>query len=297
MYHSFQEMEHKLLGQGIVKRVALANAQDEDALAALVHAKRQGVASGTLIGDVDTIRALLRRMNESEDDYRLLACEDERESARIAVGMVHEGSADIPMKGLMQTASFMKAILDKTQGFVPQGALLSQATVLEWPAQNKMLVISDCAVNISPDREAKVKITRNAVDLAHTLGVEHPNVALLSAVEVPKESIPSTLDAQAIAQMEWSDCVVGGPFALDNAISEKAARHKGITHPAAGKADVLILPDLCSGNIFTKSLTFFAGLNSAGALCGTTRPVVMTSRTDTPEDKYYSILTAIIKSL
>lgn len=297
MYHTFKEMEERLLGQGIVKRVALANAQDEDALAALVHARRQGVVAGTLIGDVASIRALLARMDEPEEAYHLLPCEDEQESARLAVSLVHNGEADIPMKGLMQTASFMKAILDKTQGFVPAGALLSQATVLEWPQEERMLVISDCAVNISSDREAKVKITRNAVDLARQLGIERPKVALLSAVETPQESIPSTMDAQAIAAMEWPDCVVGGPFALDNAISERAARHKGITHPAAGHADVLIVPDLCAGNIFTKSLTFFAGLNSAGALCGTTRPVVMISRTDTPEDKYYSILTAIVKTL
>lgn len=294
MYRTFDEIE-AALSAAEPKRLVLAGSQDAPALEAVVRACRAGLVNATLIGDVAQTSDLLEQLGEPVEGYRLIPCEDERECARMAVRMVHDGEADIPMKGLMQTASFMKAILDREQGFVPEGALLSQATVLEWPAENRLMVISDCAVNIAPDRDAKAKITRNAVDLAHQLGIECPKVALLSAVEVVKESIPSTMDAVAIAEMPWDDCVVGGPFALDNAISPEAAAHKGIVHPAAGHADVLVVPDLCSGNIFTKSLTFFAGLRSAGALCGTTSPVVMTSRTDTPEDKYLSILVALNK--
>lgn len=297
MYRNFAEMEQRVLAAEARPRIALACAQDPDALAAVVEARRRGVAEATLIGDVAAISAELAHLGEDKAGYDVRACDDEAEAARMAVAMVRAGEADIPMKGLMQTASFMRAILDREQGFVPEGGLLSQATVLEWPARDRMLVISDCAVNIAPDVDAKAKICRNAIDLAHALGYERPNVGILSAVEVVKEKIPSTVDAAALAAMPWPDAVVGGPFALDNAISVEAAERKGITHPAAGRCDVLIVPDLCAGNIFTKSLTFFAELKSAGALCGTTHPVVMTSRTDTPEDKYYSILTAIAKTL
>ncbi len=295
MYRSFDEIEDALLESAASRRLVLAGSQDDLALEAVVRGKRAGLLEAVLVGDETRTRELLAQMGEDADAYEFVPCDDERECARIAVRMVHEGYADIPMKGLMQTASFMKAVLDKEWSFVPAGGLLSQATVLEWPAENRMLVISDCAVNIAPDRSDKAKIARNAIDLAHVLGVEMPKVAMLSAVEVVKSSIPSTVDAAEIAALTWEDAVVGGPFALDNAIDAASAAHKGIDHPAAGAADVLVVPDLCSGNIFTKSLTFFARLRSAGALCGTTSPVVMTSRTDTPEDKYLSILVALLR--
>lgn len=297
LFKSFADIEAAVLASGRRPRIALACAQDPDGLAAVVDARRRGVVEATLIGDVESIRRQLAEAGEDEKDYVLLACDDERECARMAVAMVRSGEADIPMKGLMMTASFMRAILDKQDGLLPEGRLLSQATVLEWPARDKLMVISDCAVNIAPDLEQKTKICRNAIDLAHVLGYECPNVGCLSALEVVNPKIQSTVDAAAIAQMEWPDACVGGPFALDNAIVPEAAALKGVTHPAAGKCDVLIVPDLPSGNIFTKSLTFFAELKSAGSLNGTTSPVVMTSRTDTPEDKYFSILVAIAKTL
>lgn len=297
LFKSFADIEAAVLASGSRPRIALACAQDPDGLAAVVDARRRGVVEATLIGDVESIRRQLADAGENEKDYALLACDDERECARMAVAMVRSGEADIPMKGLMMTASFMRAILDKQDGLLPEGRLLSQATVLEWPARDKLMVISDCAVNIAPDLEQKTKICRNAIDLAHVLGYECPNVGCLSALEVVNPKIQSTVDAAAIAQMEWPDACVGGPFALDNAIVPEAAALKGVTHPAAGKCDVLIVPDLPSGNIFTKSLTFFAELKSAGSLNGTTSPVVMTSRTDTPEDKYFSILVAIAKTL
>lgn len=301
LYKSFADIEAAVLAAveecGHKTRIALACAQDPDGLAAVVDARRRGVVEATLIGDVESIRRQLAEAGEDVGAYELISCNDELESAQLAVSLVRKGEADIPMKGLMMTANFMRAILDKEKGLLPAGKLLSQATVLEWPARDKLMVISDCAVNISPDLEQKAKITRNAIDLAHVLGYERPNVGVLSALEVVKEKIPSTVDARAIAEMEWPDACVGGPFALDNAVVPEAAALKGVTHPAAGKCDVLIVPDLPSGNIFTKSLTFFAELKSAGSLNGTTSPVVMTSRTDTPEDKYYSILVAIAKTL
>ncbi len=301
LFKSFSQIEAAVLtsvkASGKRPRIALACAQDPDGLAAVVDAHRRGVVDAVLIGDVESISSQLFAAGENEAEYELLACDDEREAARMAVAMVRAGEADIPMKGLMMTASFMRAILDKETGLLPEGNLLSQATVLEWPARDKLMVISDCAVNIAPDLGQKAKICRNAIDLAHVLGYERPNVGVISALEVVNPKIQSTVDAAAIADMDWPDACVGGPFALDNAVVPEAAALKGVTHPAAGKCDVLIVPDLPSGNIFTKSLTFFAQLKSAGSLNGTTSPVVMTSRTDTPKDKYFSILVAIAKTL
>lgn len=297
MFRSFREIEESVLAFERKPRLVIANAQDLDALSAVVHAKNKGVIEPILIGDTAKIADILTQLNEDPRSYPMREIIGEKEAAAAAMEMVVNGEADIPMKGLMQTASFMRALLNKAYGFASPSALLSQATVLEWPEKEKLMVISDCAINIAPDLSDKKKILRNAVALSHKLGFEKPNVAVVSAVETVRDKIPSTVEANTLAQMSWEDCVVGGPFALDNAVSEEAVRHKGINHPAAGKADVLIMPNLCTGNVFTKSLTFFAHLPSAGVVCGTSIPVVMTSRTDMPENKYYSILTAIVQKL
>jgi len=297
MYRNFLEIEEDLTARAVVKRVALANAHDDSALAALVAAKRKGLVAGALIGHVGKIKELLREMGEAEGDYALMDSADEGEAAKTAAAMVNEGNSDIIMKGLLQTSVFMKAILDKAKGFVPPGGWLCHATVLEDLNRGRMMIISDCAVCIAPDLEAKAKIIRNAVALARKMGIERPKVAVISAVEAPKSSIPSTMDAKALSEMPWEDCIVGGPFALDNAVSLEAARRKGIDRPAMGEADVLIMPDLCAGNIFTKSLTYFARLDSAGVLCGAAVPVAMSSRADTARNKYCALLAALLQSL
>ena len=297
MYNSFMEIEKELLSSGVKKTVALANAQDREALSALVYAKRRGIVTGKLIGDKAAITELLQELGENPAEYDIIECNGEMEAALLAVKMVHGGYADIPMKGIMQTANFMRAVLNKEFGFVASGSLLSQATVLEWKEKNRLLIFGDCAINIAPNLEDKVKIIRNMVELAHCLGIARPKVAVISAVEGLNDKIPSTVDSAALVAMKWEDCVVAGPFALDNAVSEEAAKHKGITAPVAGKADILLMPDLCTGNVFTKSLTFFAHLESAGVVCGPQIPVIMTSRTDTPANKYHSILTAVTQSL
>ena len=302
MYRSFKEMEEYLLTNGIKKTVALANAQDDVALSALIHAKRTGVVNAVLIGDVARIRELLVKEGEDPADYQIIESDEERKSADMACQLVKDGKADVPMKGLMQTANFMKAILNREMGFFPKGNILSQATVLFFAAENRFMIITDCAVNITPDVEAKEKITANAVKLAHKLGIARPNIAFLSAVEKVNPKIQSTVDAAELAERFNNNYaaeigLAAGPLALDNAVSAKAAKHKGIDSPVCGHADILVVPDLCSGNIFTKGLTFFAHMESAGTLNGADISVIMTSRTDTPEDKYYSILTSVIMGL
>ena len=299
MYRSFEEIESHVINDHVKKTLAVANAQDDVSLEAVITAKRKGIINPVLVGIPEKISEILKKAGESPEEYQIIESREEREAGDIVCRLVKEGKADIPMKGLMQTKTFMRAILNKEMGFFAEGALLSQATVLDFAEQNRMMVISDCAVNISPDLGAKEKITMNAVKIAHSLGIEKPNIAFLSAVETINPKIPSTVDADALAHLaaegEMGEIgMAAGPLALDNALSAEAAKHKGISSPVCGNADILIVPDLCSGNILTKSLTYFTHLKSAGTLNGANIPVVMTSRTDTPEDKYYSILMAVL---
>lgn len=300
MFKSFEEVEAFVLSNKIVKKIALAGSHDLDALSAVVNAKKAGVVEAILIGDQRKTLDLLSELGESADNYLLIDEVNEANAAALACKLVRKGEADIPMKGLMQTSTFMRAVLDKELGFVPEKGLLSQATVLEYKQADRMMIISDCAVNISPNYEEKIKILKNAVLLARKLHNEKPLVAVVTPVEVVNPAIASTIDAAMLSKAsergQIGKCIVDGPLGLDNAVSLEAARHKGIESPVAGRADILIMPDLNTGNVFTKSLTYFGRQKSAGCLCGTTSPVVMTSRSDTPENKYFAILSAILQA-
>lgn len=300
MLQSFTHMEQHILKGREKKRVALAGAHDLDALRSLVDARRKGIVEAILIGREEKIRALLAELGEDASPYLIIPQEEDALCARTACQLVRDGQADIPMKGIIQTAAFMRAILDKGNGFVPERGLLSQATLLELPEEERMMIISDCAVNIAPEYPDKVKILQNAVFLAHRLGIDCPKAAVVAPVEVINPVMQSTIDAAMLSKAnergQIRGCIVDGPLGLDNAVSLQAAKHKGISSPVAGVADILLMPDLCAGNIFTKSLTYFAKLPTAGALLGASIPVIMTSRTDSPEDKYHSILTAVILS-
>lgn len=297
MFRSFKEVEAHILQNDITKRIALAGAHDEPALSAVIEAKKKGVVTALLIGDEAQIREILDRYGEDPEAYEIIDEPDEKAAAALAVAKVKEGAADIPMKGLMQTSSFMRAILNKETGILPPGKILSQCTVFDYPDQNRLMFASDCAVNITPGVQEKVQLIHNAAELAGHFGIDCPKVAVISALEKVNEKIPSTVDAQALTEMTWDDCVVEGPYALDNAVDMEAAKHKGVSGQVAGQADILLMPDLCTGNVFHKCLHFFAHYTTAGALCGTDLPVIMTSRTDSPATKYYSILTAILQSL
>jgi len=281
--------------------VALAGSHDPDALASLVEARKKGVVSGVLIGDEKATKEILARLGEKEGDYSIIDEPSGSKAAHIACRMAADGQADMPMKGKILTAEFMRAILDKQYGFIPAGGLLCQATVLEFLEEKRLMVISDCAVNVAPDHADKKKILENAVKLAHQLGIERPRVAVVTPVEVINPAIQATIDAAMLSKAcergQISGCVVDGPLALDNAVNLEAAASKGVKGEVAGRADILIMPDLGTGNVFTKSLHYFAHLAQTGSITGSTVPVVMTSRTDTPEDKYYSILVSVLQSL
>ena len=297
MFRTFKDVEEYILSNNIVKTIALCGAHDEPALSAVVDAVRKGVAKAVLIGDEKGIREILAELGEAPEKYEIIDMPEEKDSAAQAIRMVREGKADIPMKGLMQTSTYMRAILNKETGILPPGRVLSECTPFEFADGDRFMFVTDCAVNITPDLGTKVRIIENAVELAAKFGIEDIKVAALSALEKVNEKIPSSVEAAQLAEMEWANCTVEGPFALDNAVSEEAARHKGISSKVAGKADVLLVSDLGMGNVIHKGLNYFAHIRTAGALCGTEYPVILTSRTDTSDSKYNSILVAILQSL
>lgn len=295
---TFDEIEKYVVEQGLAKKVALCGAHDRFALEALVNAKRIGVIDGVLIGDKREIIKLLAEFDEPIEDYEIFDEPDEVISAKMAVKMVKEGKADIPMKGLMQSSSYLRAILDKENGILPAGKVLSECTVFEFSEQKRFVFAGDCAMNITPGVAEKVEIIKNSAELAHKFGIEKPKVACLSALEKVNPKMQSSVDAAELAAMDWHEaCEVEGPFALDNAVDLEAAQHKGITGGVAGKADVLLMANLDMGNVFHKAIHFFAHARMASALCGTEYPVIFTSRTDSPEGKYNSILVAVMQAI
>jgi phosphate butyryltransferase len=208
---------------------------------------------------------------------------------------VRSGEAQMLMKGLVSTGTFLKGILNKEFGLRDR-PLLSHVAVFEAADPERLVIFTDVAMNIAPDLAQKVQILENAVDLAHRLGIERPKVAVIAAVETVNAEMPATLEAAALAKMadrgQIKGCLVDGPLALDNALSVEAARHKGIVSPVAGVADVLLLPDIEAGNVLSKMIGLVAKCPLAAVIVGASAPVVLTSRADSDETKFNSIALA-----
>ncbi|MBP5653563.1 MAG: hypothetical protein J6X17_09165, partial [Lachnospiraceae bacterium] len=251
-----------------------------------------------MVGDAEKTKELLKEMGENPGDYEITDEPDPLKAIRIVCERVRDGKADMPMKGLMQSGDYLRAILDKSYGFLPEKGMLTEATVFEY--DNRLITATDCAVVIAPDYNEKIRIINNSVKFVKALGCELPKVAVITPVEIVNPKIPSTIDAAMLAvagrRGQIKDCIVDGPLALDNAISLESAKHKGIESEVAGCADILLLPDLDSGNLMLKAVIYMMNTVSSSNIIGTDVPVVMTSRSDTPENKYNSILTAVIRA-
>ncbi len=295
MIKNFKELEEYVLSNQIKKsRIVLVNAHDEPALSALVNARRNGVVEGILLGDAEKIVDMLHEIGESEKDYEIINCiGEELDVAKAGIQLIYEGKADIPMKGILQTSNYTRAILAKEFQLIPAGGLISLTSAFEY--NDRLIILTDCGINIDPDADKKINIIKNALPMAAALGIENPKVAILSAVEKPSPKILSTQEALDITARGVEGCTVSGPLALDGAISEESAKHKGINDPVAGHADILVMPDLDAGNICFKAITYIAGKSIASTISGVKCPVVITSRADTPESKYYSILLSALR--
>lgn len=281
------------------KTIAVAAADDAEVLQAVQLAQDYKVAKAILVGDAQRIDSIVKQFGIELGDAQIIDIPDTVEACREAVRLVSTKQADILMKGMVDTKIILKAVLDKEIG-LRTDHVLSHVVIAELDHFDRLLYVSDSAMNIAPDLETKKQIIENVVGIAHDMGNPNPNVAILCAVEKVNPKMPATLDAEALVKMNLADeisgCTVVGPLALDNAISIEAARHKKIEHPAAGKADILIVPNIEAGNILYKSISFLALGKVAGLIVGAKAPIVLTSRADSDITKLYSIASAVLMS-
>ena len=279
------------------KTISVAVAQDLEVLMAVSEAKKLGIADAVLVGDQEKIEEIAIKNNIQIGQFEIIDIKDMTEASRKAVELVSQKKAHILMKGLVDTSVVLKAVLDPEIG-LRTGNVLSHAAVFHVPGYDRLILVADAAMNIAPSLDAKKQILENTVKVAHALDNEEPKVAVVCAKEKTDPKMPATLDAQKLEEMnqngEIKGCIVGGPFALDNAVSEEAAAHKGIIHPVAGKADILLVPTIEAGNVLYKSMVFLAKAENAGVIVGAKAPIVLTSRADSDIDKLNSIALAVL---
>jgi phosphate butyryltransferase len=279
--------------------VAVAAAADEDVLEAVRNAIEHGIADFLLFGDQEKIVNLSQKIGLNIDSSKIGHADTVQQAAQMAVAAVRDGKADVVMKGMIQTADFLRAILNKEKG-LRTGKVLSHVATFEVPGYDRLIHVTDPALNVAPALPEKMQIAQNIISYCHSLDNMEPKIAVLGAVEVVNPNMPPTLDAAALAQMnrrgQLKGAVIDGPFALDNAVSVEAAEHKGIKSPVAGKADVLFVPDIEAGNILYKSMVYFAKAKIGALVLGAAAPVVLTSRADSPEAKLYSIALAVLQA-
>lgn len=298
MYQNFDQMMDAIRTKSDRKTVAVAAAHDREVLECAAEAKKEGLADFILIGKSDKIKELLTSLNENPDSWSIIDESSDTKAAIKAVELASEKKADALMKGLLHTSVFLRALFNKEYGLVPPRALVSQVTVTEYPAQNRLVLVTDCAVNVTPAYAEKVQITANAVSLAQRLGIECPKVACIAPVEVINEKMPETIDAAMLSKAgergQIKGCLIDGPLALDNALSSEAAEAKSIVSPVAGHADILLMPNLSAGNALDKALRYFAELKTGSAVIGANVPIIMTSRSDSARNKLHAIALSVL---
>ncbi len=285
--------------EGKRQRLSVAAPTDDDVLEGVKLAVEEGIVESILVGDADQIRSTAEKVGFNLEGVRLIDERDPTKACRTATKLVRDGEADLLMKGMVTTADLMRAVLDDTIG-LRTGRILSHVSVFDIPNFDRLIFVTDGGINIAPNLSQKKEITQNAIDLARSLGVERPKVAALAAIETVNPSMPSTLEAACLAKMadrkQIKGGIVDGPLALDNAINLNAAREKGIESPVAGQADILLVPDIETGNLVGKSLVYFAGATLGGLVVGAAVPIVLTSRADLPISKLVSIALAVLAS-
>jgi phosphate butyryltransferase len=280
--------------------VAVAAAEDEEVIEAVVEALKINLANFILFGDREKITTILKvnqkDQQKSKKSLTVVHADTITMAAEMAVRAVSTKEATVLMKGNIPTSVLLKAVLNKEYG-LRTGNILSHVAVFEIPDYDRFTIVTDAGMNIAPDLEQKAQIIRNAAAIARAVGIEYPKVAPLAAVEVVNPAMQATIDAAALTIMnkrgQITGCIVDGPLALDNAVSTLAAEHKGIHSEVAGKADILLVPAIEVGNVLYKSLIYFAKAKVGAVIAGAKAPIVLTSRADSAESKLYSLALAI----
>ena len=277
--------------------VAVAHPCDAVSLAAVAEVAEHGLVIPLLVGPAGKIRTAAAQAGIDIGGFRVIDTPHSHASAARSVALVRSGEAALLMKGSLHTDELMHAVVASETGLRTKRRL-SHVYLMDVPSYPRPLLITDAAVNIAPTLEDKVDIVQNAVDLAHVMGIETPRVAILCAVETVNSAMRATLDAAALCKMadrgQIKGGIIDGPLAFDNAVSIQAARQKGIVSPVAGQADILLVPDLEAGNMLAKQLSFLAGADAAGVVCGARVPIILTSRADSERTRIASCAVAVL---
>ena len=277
--------------------VAVAHPCDKESLRGPILAAQEGIIEPILVGPENKIRALAEELHLDLSGIRIVDAKHSHESAALAVTLVRTGDAEALMKGSLHTDELMGEVVSRTSG-LRTNRRISHVFLMDVPTYHRPLLITDAAVNIAPTLEDKVDIIQNAIDLAHVMGIPEPKVAILSAVETVNPKIQSTLDAAALCKMadrgQIKGGILDGPLAFDNAVSVEAALTKGIKSPVAGHAEILVVPDLESGNMLAKQLEYLANSLTAGVVLGAKVPIILTSRADSAETRTASCAVAVL---
>lgn len=294
VFRNFDEMLKR--AQGLPKSsVSVAAADDIDVLKSIKDAVEKGLADPLLVGNRQKIEEICSQIGLKISGEQIIDASNPIEAAKEAVKLVHRGEADIIMKGMVTSSDFMKAVLSSDHG-LRSGKIISHLAAYDIPDFGRVLFLTDGGINITPDLNQKAEILQNAVDAVINLGFSEPKVAVLGAVEFVNPHMEATVHGAALSKMadrgQIQNAVIDGPFALDNAIDLEAARHKGIYGPVAGNADILLVPNIESGNILGKSIIYLAKGVMAGIVLGATAPIVLTSRAETAYGKLCSIAMA-----
>lgn len=291
MVKSLEQLLEKAMNEE-KKTISVAVAQDKVVLEAVLEAVHMNIVDAILVGDEEKIRNIAKENSLDLSKVKIVNVLDIDKAAAKAVELVSKGEADYLMKGLLGTANLLRAVLNKEVG-LRTSSLLSHVMVYDVKSYGKLLFLTDGGMVTYPELKDKIGIIENAVKVANSLDIDMPKVAPVCAVEVINPAMQATMDAAALSSMnkrgQIKGCIIDGPLGLDNAISKEAAEHKGIVSEVAGDADILLVPNIEAGNFLGKSLTYFAGAESAGIIVGAKCPVVLVSRADSAKSKLYSI--------
>jgi len=289
----------RLVEGGPRRRLVLAAAQDQHSLGAIIKAWKENIIEPILVGDKEAIESICQSNNYDITGVRIVHEPDVEKSVETAVRMVHSKQAEILMKGKIGSAALLRCVLNKEWG-LRTGNLLSHFALFEVDTYKKVIAVTDVAMNIAPSLHDKIAIVNNSVECLNRLGYEMPKVAVLGAVEMVNENMQATLDAALLSKMnqreQIKNCIIDGPLAFDNAVSLESAQLKGIKSEVAGDTDLLLMPDIEVGNVLYKSLVFFAKAKVASIILGAMVPIVLTSRSDSEQAKFDSILLAAAAS-
>ncbi len=274
------------------KTVVVAAAEDHDVLIATVQAKQDGLANFLYVGAEDQIRQLAREYQLDLAGTEIVNEPDVEASGKRAIELMKEGRGQVLMKGKISTGQILGMVLkDEDLKHKMDNPFLSHVAIFEW--QNSLKIFSDAALNIAPDRDQKTRIALNALQVARNLGMDVPRMAFISAVEKVNPKMPSSVDAEQLAALDWEGAIAGGPLAFDGAMFAEAYAIKGVPSPVEGKADILIFPNIETGNVFYKTVTWMMKRDMAGIIVGAAVPFILTSRADSARVKFLSIATTL----